>query len=210
MKKNSGFELGRPSGEGRMTFFEKSVQPSSKSLMKAYGINVPADPITVSSFSKQRAEAALARKVAQMVGCRWNHWLKQKSWDSLFNADRMRQGASQSALTCNAGHSETQDVHLERMSLQRENEQLKLELRQIRLLQQAVQEGEIRQLQQEVVDARMRETQTAKAEAAYAARFKMLLGALQDAEETLARATTSAHRQSALFSILRSIHCETI
>lgn len=57
MKKNSGFELGRPSGEGRMTFFEKSVQPSSKSLMKAYGINVPADPITVSSFYKQKIEA---------------------------------------------------------------------------------------------------------------------------------------------------------
>jgi hypothetical protein len=212
-KDDGGFELWRPSGDGslpdaRLKIFEKSVQPSSRDLLSTYGIEIRADPITVSSFSKQCAAAAHARKVAQMVGGRWNHWLKRKAWGSLFNANIMRQGASQSALTYYAGHpSETQDVHLE--SLQRENEQLKLELRQIRL-HQAVQEGEIRQLQQEVVDARMRETETAKGEAAYAARFQMLLGALQDVEETLARATTSAHRQSAVFCILRSIHCETI
>ena len=215
-KDDGSFELWRQSGDGslpdtRLKIFEKSVQPSSRDLLSAYGIEIRADPVTVSSFSKQCAAAAHARKVAQMVGGRWNHWLKRKAWDSLFNADIMRQGASESALTFYAGHpSETQDVHVSYVErLQRENEQLKLELRQTRL-HQTVQESEIRQLQQEVVDARMREAETTKGEAAYAARFKMLLGALQDVEETLARATTSAHRQSAVFCILRSIHCETI
>ena len=149
-----------------------------------------------------------ARKLAEMVGRRWSHWLQRKAWDSWVDAATMHLGASHSALTYYAEPpSETQDAHIE--CLRRENEQLKLELRQSRL-HQAVQEGEIRQLQQEVVEARMRETEAAKGETAYAARFKMLLGALQDVEETLARATTSAHRQSAVFCILRSIHCETI
>ena len=40
-----------------MKFFERSVQPSSKSLLKKYGINVRADPITVSSFSNQKMDA---------------------------------------------------------------------------------------------------------------------------------------------------------
>jgi len=133
-----------------------------------------------------------ARKLAETVGRRWNHWLQRKAWDSWVDADIMRQGASQSALTYYARQpSQTQDTHIE--SLRRENEQLKLELRQSRL-HQAVQEGEIRQLQQEVVEARMRETETAKVETAYAARFKMLLGALQDMEEILSRATMSVHR----------------
>ena len=57
LRKDGGFELGRPSGEGRMKFFERSVQPSSKSLLKKYGINVRADPITVSSFSNQKMDA---------------------------------------------------------------------------------------------------------------------------------------------------------
>ncbi len=213
-KDDGGFELWRPSGDGslpdgRLKVFEQSVQQSSRDLLSAYGIEICADPIKASSLSKQCAAAANARKVAQLVGGRWNDWLQRKAWDSWADADIMRQGAS--ALTFEtyyAGQpSEKQDVHLE--SLQRENEQLKLELRQIRLYQ-AAQEGEIRQLQQEVVDARMRETETAKGEEAYAARFKMLLGALQDVEETLARSTTSAHRQSAVFCILRSIHCEKI
>ena len=149
-----------------------------------------------------------ARKLAEMVGRRWHHWLQRKAWDSWVVADIMHQGASQSALTCYAGQpSETQDANIE--SLRRENEQLKLELRQSRL-HQAVQEGEIRRLQQEVVEARMRETEAAKGEMAYAARLKMLLGTLQDVEETLSRATTSAHRQSAVLCILRSILCEKI
>jgi hypothetical protein len=57
LRKDGGFELGRPSGDGRMKFFERSVQPSSKRLLKKYGINVRADPITVSSFSKQKMDA---------------------------------------------------------------------------------------------------------------------------------------------------------
>ena len=57
LRKDGGFELGRPSGEGRMKFFARSVQPSSKSLLKKYGISVRADPITVSSFSNQKIDA---------------------------------------------------------------------------------------------------------------------------------------------------------
>jgi hypothetical protein len=55
LRKDGGFEL-LPTGEGRMKFFARSVQPSSKSLLKKYGISVRADPITVSSFSNQKME----------------------------------------------------------------------------------------------------------------------------------------------------------
>jgi len=55
LRKDGGFEL-LPTGEGRMKFFARSVQPSSKSLLKKYGISVRADPITVSSFSNQKID----------------------------------------------------------------------------------------------------------------------------------------------------------
>jgi hypothetical protein len=57
LSNDGGFELGRETINGRVVIFEKSVQPSSRSLLKAYGIDIHEDPITVSSFSKQKKDA---------------------------------------------------------------------------------------------------------------------------------------------------------